>query len=89
MALTLNSNRNRSPLMGDTAEAEWVLEKLSMTLEKEMKKLSEVKSEKDGQDRGENAGKRIHSNTDSNTSGSDKTLQDKKGGANFQQSTAK
>ena len=28
----------RSPLMGDTEEAEWVLERLSMTLERELKK---------------------------------------------------
>lgn len=66
---------NRSPLMGETEEAEWVLEKLSMTLEKEMKKLSGAKSKKDDEDRGENARKRIHSNGDS-----DKTLQDKTGG---------
>lgn len=51
--------------MGETEEAEWVLEKLSMTLEKEMKKLSEAKT--------------IHPNSDSNTSGSDKTLPDKEG----------
>ena len=31
---------NRSPLMGETEEAEWVLERLSMTLEKELKKQS-------------------------------------------------
>ena len=35
---------NRSPLMGETEEAEWVLERLSMTLEKELKKLSDAKS---------------------------------------------
>jgi potassium channel subfamily K len=28
----------RSPLMGDTEEAEWVLERLSLTLERELKK---------------------------------------------------
>lgn len=66
---------NRSPLMGETEEAEWVLEKLSMTLEKEMKKLSGAKTKKDDEDRGENARKRIHSNGDS-----DKTLRDKTGG---------
>ena len=64
---------NRSPLMGDAAEAEWVLERLSMTLEKEMKGIMEANSKKDDQNRGEVAGKRIHSNTDSTTSGSDKT----------------
>lgn len=80
---------NRSPLMGDTEEAEWVLEKLSMTLEKEMKKLSEATTEKDFQDRGDDAGKRIHSNSDGDTSGSDMTLRDRKGGANVEESTAK
>ncbi|KAL6713526.1 hypothetical protein ACLMJK_008991 [Lecanora helva] len=33
---------NRSPLMGETEEAEWVLERLSMTLEKELKKQSDA-----------------------------------------------
>ncbi len=32
---------NRSPLMGETEEAEWVLERLSITLEKELKKRSD------------------------------------------------
>lgn len=32
---------NRSPLMGETEEAEWVLERLSATLEKELKRQSE------------------------------------------------
>ena len=36
---------NRSPLMGETEEAEWVLERLSMTLEKELKKQNEAKRE--------------------------------------------
>ena len=76
---------NRSPLMGDTEEAEWVLEKLSMTLEKEMKKLSE----KDDQGLGENAARRIHSNIDDNTSESGKTVQDRKGNANVEQSSVK
>jgi len=35
---------NRSPLMGELEEAEWILERLSMTLEKEMKKKSEARS---------------------------------------------
>ena len=34
---------NRSPLMGETEEAEWVLEKLSMTLERELKKRSDAR----------------------------------------------
>ena len=33
---------NRSPLMGETDEAEWVMEKLSSTLERELKKTREV-----------------------------------------------
>ncbi|KAL8739110.1 MAG: hypothetical protein Q9181_000221 [Wetmoreana brouardii] len=33
---------HRSPLMGDMGEAEWVLERLSVTLEKELRKASEV-----------------------------------------------
>ena len=65
--------------MGESEEAEWILERLSMTLEKEMKKLSEARTKSDDQERGENAGKRIHFNSDSDTSRSDKTLQDKKG----------
>lgn len=78
---------NRSPLMGDSEEAEWVLERLSMTLEKELKKLSEVKAENENQDQGENA-RRVHSNSDSNTDGSDKTLKNRKGGVGVEQSTA-
>ena len=38
---------NRSPLMGETTEAEWVLERLSATLERELKKQHEAR-EKDG-----------------------------------------
>lgn len=34
---------NRSPLMGETEEAEWVLERLSITLERELKKRSEAR----------------------------------------------
>ena len=76
---------NRSPLMGDSEEAEWVLERLSMTLEKELKKLSEAKAEKENEDRGENT-RRIHSNSDSSTDGSDETLKNKKGGVGVKQS---
>ena len=40
---------NRSPLMGETEEAEWVLERLSVTLERELKKkLDERKRGSDG-----------------------------------------
>ena len=79
---------NRSPLMGDSEEAEWVLERLSMTLEKELKKLSEVKPENESQDRGKHA-RRIRSNSDSNTDSSDETLKNKKSGVGLKQSTAK
>ena len=39
---------NRSPLMGETEEAEWVLERLSMTLEKELRKQHEVNGSRSG-----------------------------------------
>lgn len=35
---------NRSPLMGETEEAEWVLERLSVTLEKELKRQSKARN---------------------------------------------
>ena len=35
---------NRSPLMGETEEAEWVLERLSVTLEKALKRQSRARS---------------------------------------------
>ena len=78
---------NRSPLMGDSEEAEWVLERLSMTLEKELKKLSKVKAENENEDRVENA-RRIQSNSDSSTDASDETLKNTKGGVGVKQSTA-
>ena len=59
---------NRSPLMGNTVEAEWVLERLAMTLEKEMKELMEVKTKKSDEEGGKKVGKRIHSNSDSDSS---------------------
>ncbi|KAL8947139.1 MAG: hypothetical protein Q9222_006543 [Ikaeria aurantiellina] len=37
---------NRSPLMGETGEAEWVLERLSITLEKELQRKHERKIKK-------------------------------------------
>lgn len=58
---------NRSPLMGETEEAEWVLERLSMTLERELKIKSEEKDRQDKQDREDDAGKRIRSNSGSNS----------------------
>ena len=75
---------NRSPLMGDTEEAEWVLEKLSMTLEKELKKLTEAKTNNGYAERGEDAGQKLHSNGESDTSRSDKTSQERRGGANVE-----
>lgn len=60
---------NRSPLMGETEEAEWVLERLSMTLERELKKQREEKDDQKKRDRGETAAKRSHSNSGSGSSG--------------------
>ncbi len=41
---------NRSPLMGDKGEAEWVLERLAITLEKELKRQHEGRKDRgDGQ----------------------------------------
>ena len=41
---------SRSPLMGETEEAEWVLERLSMTLENELKKQNEARRKDGGKD---------------------------------------
>ena len=38
---------NRSPLMGEMEEAQWVLERLSMTLEKALKKQSQSQGRND------------------------------------------
>jgi len=70
---------NTSPLMGETEEAEWVLERLSLTLEKEMKKQSEAKAKAKAkgsghEDRGdskERATKQV-----SSSNGSEKTLEE-------------
>ena len=72
---------NRSPLMGEAEEAEWVLERLSMTLENELKKMRESKSKSDEQDRGDNVAKKLPS-----SSGSDKTLDEgRKDNSNVQE----
>ena len=59
---------NRSPLMGSIVESEWVLERLAMTLEKEMKELTELKTKKNDKDGGKKAGKRVYSNSGSDSS---------------------
>jgi potassium channel subfamily K len=41
---------SRSPLMGETEEAEWVLERLSITLENELKKQIEARRKDGGKD---------------------------------------
>lgn len=66
---------NRSPLMGETEEAEWVLERLSMTLESELKKQSEAKATGGNEeDRDDNkAAKQVGSST-----GSEKTLEEER-----------
>lgn len=47
---------NRSPLMGEMEEAEWVLQRLSVTLEKALKKHSESVSSQGGVDGGGGGG---------------------------------
>ena len=61
---------NRSPLMGETEEAEWVLERLTATLERELKKQHEAR--KDGGQPGD-AG-RAHNVMRTNSGGSSDTL---------------
>lgn len=63
---------NRSPLMGDTEEAEWVLERLSATLESELKKQHEA-GEKDGGRQPGDAGI-AHNVMHTNSNGSSNTL---------------
>lgn len=60
---------NRSPLMGEESEAEWVLQRLSITLEKELKKRHEEKRRKRRETLGSTAKKAPSSN------GSSKTLE--------------
>jgi len=52
---------NRSPLMGETEEAEWVLERLSVTLEKALKDHSEAMSQ---ESRAKKQAERIPSNAE-------------------------
>ncbi|KAL8646246.1 MAG: hypothetical protein Q9210_006242 [Variospora velana] len=59
---------NRSPLMGEEDEPSWVLERLSVTLEKELKKRHEQKKSSNGLEEGD--GKKP-----SSSSGSSKTLE--------------
>ena len=63
---------NRSPLMGETEEAEWVLERLSATLESELRKQHEAR-EKDGVRQPGDAGI-AHNVMHTNSNGSSDTL---------------
>ncbi len=67
---------NRSPLMGETEEAEWVLERLSMTLERQLNKQWEENA-KEKQRTGGVAGRRIRDSSGSG-SGSSGTLEEQK-----------
>ncbi|KAL8728870.1 MAG: hypothetical protein Q9166_005110 [cf. Caloplaca sp. 2 TL-2023] len=62
---------NRSPLMGEMGEAEWILERLSLTLEKELKRQHESRS-KDKEDRRTDEAMKVPSN-----SGSSGTLEER------------
>ena len=63
---------NRSPLMGETEEAEWVLERLSATLESELKKQHEAQGKDGGRQPGD-AGI-AHNVMHTNSDGSSDTL---------------
>ena len=63
---------NRSPLMGETEEAEWVLERLSATLERELKKQHEAREKDGGREPGD-AG-RAHNVMHTKGNGSSDTL---------------
>ncbi|KAL8996599.1 MAG: hypothetical protein Q9169_003938 [Polycauliona sp. 2 TL-2023] len=65
---------NRSPLMGDMGEADWVLERLSITLEKELKRQHESRKA-NGQDHTEINVKKV-ARSSSSSSG---TLETRKG----------
>ena len=56
---------NRSPLMGETEEAEWILERLAMTLERELKKKSDAMASEGEQDLRDNTHKGMPWNTSS------------------------
>ena len=66
---------NRSPLMGDTEEAEWILERLSMKLQKEMNKKRMEYKEKNNRREDQNDAGRVASNSGS---GSSRTLEERK-----------
>ena len=63
---------NRSPLMGETDEAEWVLERLTATLEEELKKQHEARVKDGGRQPGD-AGV-AHNVMHTNSDGSSATL---------------
>ena len=63
---------NRSPLMGETEEAEWVLERLSATLERELKKQHEAREKDGGRQPGDAS--RAHHVMHTNSDGSSNTL---------------
>ena len=63
---------NRSPLMGEVEEAEWVLERLSITLEKSLKKQSLARNSGTAMDK---APIKTISGTEEDSSGSDHTEQ--------------
>ena len=69
---------NRSPLMGETEEAEWVLERLSLTLEKELKRQSDAKTNGlwGGQDREGDTTKLLGSSSESGVSSEDMKKED-------------
>lgn len=64
---------NRSPLMGDTEEAEWVLERLSTTLEKKLKRHSEASTKREGEmqwkGRAQAVAQKVRSSSDSGSEG--------------------
>ena len=64
---------NRSPLMGDKEEPQWVLERLSQTLENKLKRQREDKRREEGK-RGENSKGRGGSRQQQMSRGSSKTL---------------
>lgn len=63
---------NRSPLMGETEEAEWVLERLTATLEGELKKQHESREKDGGRQPGD--AEKAHNVMHSNSDGSSDTL---------------
>ena len=67
---------NRSPLMGETEEAEWVLERLSATLARELKKQHEAREKDGGREPGD-AG-RAHNVMHTKSNGSSDTLSEKR-----------